>query len=1149
MSMQHDSVRVDWGMMGHEIFQGRYSRKKPDGARETFPEAIDRVVEGNCAFVDPKHIEPTEKQELRDLLLDMKLLPGGRHLFATGVKGRQYVSNCWSGVWDPASFSRHFEFAFARLMEGGGVGSDYSDRWFQPYPRLTHHKGFYMVCSPDHPDYDEFKEILNPEYSHTWHGCRTVSDSKDGWVEALHWLLESYFHPEEEPLVLDLSQVRAKGKPLRTFGGTASGPGPLAKALDNIHNMMDGYVGEYPDWLLAMRIDNEIASCVVAGNVRRSARISTKHWADPAVKEFIELKLDSVQQHNTTNLSVSVDDDFWAEARLPGSTANRVLDCMVRCAYVNGEPGMINASLHQATEPGEFFCTNPCFTGDTPVGVADGRGAVPFRQLAEEGVDVPVYTRDENDRLVVRWMRNPRKTGEMQPVYRVRFDDGMELCTTGNHRWELTSGETKTTLDLVRGDAVPAMTRLDLKTKATGQKYTFVTKKDQRSLEHVLMSEFYLGRKLGVDEVVHHRDRDGLNNDWSNLEVLRKEAHDDLHSANMLGDKNPMRRWFPRATKKERQRYRKRMSMATSGSSNGNAKAVASQEIFNAAVRLAASMGRGFSVREWQRYARRNGYPVQFTAWRQSTLGSICAMSERAAAQAGVAPLPKDAAAARCVVINWNRYQKAVHGDYLSVHHNGDWNPIVTRACEGCGVLMELPWVRREICLCRECSKNHAIEARKASLRELGKKQSASTSEGQTRVFNDLKVELGREPLKWEWEARCRTEDVPTRLHPNAIPTYSALKDEAALVNHRVVSVEFSGYEDVYNGTVDEFHRFYVGHHETTTRSGHQAFRYVETRNCGEVSLEQAEPCNLGHVNLAKFNVSTHAGMCEMIKAFRLMARFLLRATFSDIIDEQSREIVSRNRRVGVGITGFHDWLLKHGCKYTDFPRSLLTEVLHKAHKAVRAEVRSYAYQLRIPEPVKCTTVAPTGTTSILAGVSNGMHPILYRYFKRRVEFSITDEDSRKRLENMKAQGYEYEKSLYKPDTEVVIYYCKHPTVGHVREDLVEESGEISIAQFMEVQAALQEVFADNSISATINFDPDDVGERHIFEALLKYGPRLKGVTIMPSLSRPQMPFEGVTKEQYEAAKNKQDGASAGECKNGVCHLVIKTAEDEDEEE
>jgi len=109
------------------VYDRTYSRVKPDGTKETWPETVRRVVDGNLALVDKKYELPGERETLARFMEEFKILPAGRHIWASGVKNAEHLFNCWVAGWTdrPAD---HFAFTFMRLMEGGGVGASYSNR-------------------------------------------------------------------------------------------------------------------------------------------------------------------------------------------------------------------------------------------------------------------------------------------------------------------------------------------------------------------------------------------------------------------------------------------------------------------------------------------------------------------------------------------------------------------------------------------------------------------------------------------------------------------------------------------------------------------------------------------------------------------------------------------------------------------------------------------------------------------------------------------------------------------------------------------------------------------------------------------------------------------------------------------------------------
>lgn len=338
-----------FGPIGKEVYERTYQR-----GNETWADTVTRVVDGNLALVDEKHIIPGERERLIELMTDMKIIPAGRHLWASGAETSLGLYNCHRAGWGP-SLSSHFTFTFDQLMLGGGVGANYSTTYLQKLPRLTSEDiKLTIVCDPSHPDAEQVNGDLDAYPVPTY----TVPDTREGWVEALRILIEAHTEPYIGHLVIDVSGVREKGQPIKGFGGTASGPAPLVTMLRNVNDVMNSYTG-YLTPLAAMEIDHEIAACVIAGNVRRSARMSIVHWNDPSIFQFINCKNDP-SRHWSTNISVEVDSKFWDAVDDGDYHAVRVLSRIVEGMVTNGEPGIYNSALASEGEVGDVRATNPC---------------------------------------------------------------------------------------------------------------------------------------------------------------------------------------------------------------------------------------------------------------------------------------------------------------------------------------------------------------------------------------------------------------------------------------------------------------------------------------------------------------------------------------------------------------------------------------------------------------------------------------------------------------------------------------------------------------------------------------------------------------------------------------------------------------------
>lgn len=359
--------------LGQLVYDRTYSRVKEDGSKEDWADTISRVVEGNLAFVDEKFHEPGEKEALTELFLSRQMIPAGRHLWVTGVPGRQFTQNCHVSGFE-TGFADHCAFTFSELMKGGGVGSNYSSRYLEALTPLSS-VAVRFICNTDHADYEALLPYLyNNELFDPLEGfVYVIPDSREGWVDALKVLLDSASNGGNITILYDVSDIRPKGSPILGFGGVSSGPVPLVELLGEVAKLtyagMDATTSRTQNLLtitpeLAMKVDHLIAGAVIAGNVRRSARMSIMHWKDPFILWFLDCKADHTD-HWSTNISVEIDNDFLKDLLDEKSVASyiyeRVIDGMVR----DGEPGFYNSSLASEGESTHLGATNPC--GEMPL--------------------------------------------------------------------------------------------------------------------------------------------------------------------------------------------------------------------------------------------------------------------------------------------------------------------------------------------------------------------------------------------------------------------------------------------------------------------------------------------------------------------------------------------------------------------------------------------------------------------------------------------------------------------------------------------------------------------------------------------------------------------------------------------------------------
>ena len=304
--------------LGELVYMRTYSRIKQDGKNERWWETVQRVVEGTYSM-QKNHIESYQlgwnawqaqksAQEMYDRIFHMKFLPPGRGLWAMGTPITEEknlyaaLNNCAfvSTSTIKEDYSKPFCFLMDASMLGVGVGFD------------TKGAGEIIVKGINR---DRNEEIY------------MIPDTREGWVESLRLLLESYFHGL--PLIVfDYNQVRPAGEPIKGFGGVSSGHEPLKEIHEDIREVLDNNSGEPITVTTIVDIMNLIGKCVVAGNVRRTAEIV---FGDPTNEEYLDLKNYKVNPHRemygwTSNNSI------FAELGMDYTeVCKRITD--------NGEPG------------------------------------------------------------------------------------------------------------------------------------------------------------------------------------------------------------------------------------------------------------------------------------------------------------------------------------------------------------------------------------------------------------------------------------------------------------------------------------------------------------------------------------------------------------------------------------------------------------------------------------------------------------------------------------------------------------------------------------------------------------------------------------------------------------------------------------------
>ncbi len=339
-----------------------------------------------------------------------------------------------------------------------------------------------------------------------------------------------------------------------------------------------------------------------------------------------------------------------------------------------------------------------------------------------------------------------------------------------------------------------------------------------------------------------------------------------------------------------------------------------------------------------------------------------------------------------------------------------------------------------------------------------------------------------------------------------------------------VDSIEYDGHEDVYDLTEPDTNSFVAN-------------GFV-VHNCGEQPLEDFEACNLGHVNLSQCVTDGEVDWDKLEDVTDLAVRFLDNvidaSDFPDVKgyegeDDAITKRVKENRKIGLGVMGWHHMLMKLGIPYDS------EEAVEKAEEVMSfIQERSKEVSKRIAEnrgkfpswneseyeePMRnatTTTIAPTGTTSMIADTSGGIEPVFaVSYVKNVLEDETLVMPDPAFEEIAKERGF-YSDELMERIAEV----GSVADIDEVPDDLkplFKTALEISPEWHIKMQAAFQE-YVDNAISKTVNF-PNEASEDDIKEVYdLAYELKCKGVTVYRSGSRQEqvMEVEGEEEEEEE---------------------------------
>ena len=848
----------------------------------------------------------------------------------------------------------------------------------------------------------------------------------------------------------DLSNIRPRGMPTNNAAKTTDGIGVFMERFSN--------------------------TCrEVAQFGRRGALLLSNSINHPEIETFITIKQDP-KKVTGANVSVRITDEFmkavkkdtdftlkWpVDSDKPTITkvvkAKEIWDKIIECAHTRAEPGVLFWDTIINNSPADIYAekypnmkthsTNPCFSGDAMIAVADGRNSISIKQLAEEGKDVPVYSVDpKTGKVSIKVGRNPRITGHNKKMVRIILDNGAHVDTTPDHNFMLLDGSKVKAKNLKNGDSLPRFTKTLEPVKTGGKDYYRVycdvndAHKD-KVFEHRLIAKFNDpikwnnvyddAKKNGFINtgglVIHHKDYDSLNNDPNNLEIMTFKGHSKLHS-----------------------------SIDTVGEKNGRYCGSTNDEIKEKAMELTKLLGRRFSNSEWAEFAIKNKLPVAFSKFRIDGLMGVTELSIECAKKLNLKYIDTDPRTTRI-------YKEMQKQGYTADIINGE--VMVIKNCEVCKKDFNTTHYQREQSVCSlACSLDKLnLDQEFQDKRHLGihlfnSNRTSGIRIKQAGVYSNLKFKLRRKPLMKEWEMACKESKLPYRIGKSLKFGYKNFKEVAEagnLYNHKVVSViELPDSHTVYNITVDDNHTVGIIT-ETLEKKGNKSYSGIYTYQCGELPLG-LDSCRLLVVNLlsfvkdpftkkAEFDYEKFADISQ--KAQRLMDDLVdleiekIEKIIAKIKSDPEPEAVKlielnlwkqflesciQGRRTGTGITALGDCLAALGIKYgskksIDMTGEIYRQLMINAYKSsfIMAGERGafpifeekmekdHPFISRVLEQdpelkklykkngrrnISLLTTAPTGSVSTQTQTSSGIEPVFMLSYTRRKKVNSSDKD------------------------------------------------------------------------------------------------------------------------------------------------------------
>jgi len=264
---------------------------------------------------------------------------------------------------------------------------------------------------------------------------------------------------------------------------------------------------------------------------------------------------------------------------------------------------------------------------------------------------------------------------------------------------------------------------------------------------------------------------------------------------------------------------------------------------------------------------------------------------------------------------------------------------------------------------------------------------------------------------------------------------------------------------------------------------------------CAEQTLWDRELCCLVETYPAR-----HADLADYLRTLRIAYQYAKTVTLLPVEDARSNEVVRRNRRIGCSMTGVVQAINRFG-------ERAFFGWCEDAYRRVQRLDEEYSGWLGVPRSIKTTSVKPSGTVSLLAGATPGVHWAQAPFYIRRVRVSADHP-----LAAMcRDAGYHVEPDAYATGAAVVSFPMRVDHAGR-------SQAEVPLREKIELAARMQHYWSDNQVSCTAGFDPRTERDE-VARVLAEYDGRIKAVAFLPMRAHGyrQPPYETVSEGRYRA--------------------------------